>query len=175
MKKILSGDITGVCYNCLNGFHDGCDHSCSCEEENHKAWWWKPDINTDGDMYGSILKVQDFHSSFGVPIKDEPEIPADRVELRHRILQEEVNELHEAMKKGDIVETLDALCDILYVTFGTAHETGLAWYLEEAFNEVHESNMSKLDENGIPILREDGKVLKSNRYHKPDLKKILYP
>jgi predicted HAD superfamily Cof-like phosphohydrolase len=84
-----------------------------------------------------------------------------------------VLELHEAWSNKDIVEVADAITDCLYILFGTAIEFGLQDKLEDFFDEVHGSNMSKLDENGKPIYRNDGKVLKSEKYYKPDLKKIL--
>ena len=126
-------------------------------------------------MRNEIEAVRNWHKKFCVPIKNVPEIPADRVEMRHNILQEEVNELHEAMMAGNKEQTLDALCDIIFVVFGTALETGLAGCLPEAFDEVYYSNMSKLDENGNPIVREDGKILKSNLFRKPNLKHFLKP
>jgi predicted HAD superfamily Cof-like phosphohydrolase len=88
-------------------------------------------------------------------------------------LQEEVLELHEAWSNEDIVEVADAITDCLYILFGTAIEFGLQDKLEALFDEVHGSNMSKLDENGKPIYRNDGKVLKSENYYKPNLKKII--
>ena len=88
-------------------------------------------------------------------------------------MQEEVIELHEAWSNKDIVEVADAITDCLYILIGTAIEFGLQDKLEDLFDEVHGSNMSKLDENGKPIYRNDGKVMKSANYYKPDLKKIL--
>jgi predicted HAD superfamily Cof-like phosphohydrolase len=93
--------------------------------------------------------------------------------LRYNLLKEENEEYLEACKRGDLVEIADALGDLLYITYGTILKHGLQHKIEEVFDEIHRSNMSKLDENGQPIFREDGKVLKSNRYFKPDIKKIL--
>lgn len=122
----------------------------------------------------TLNKVQEFHEAFGVNIEEEPIIPSkERCDLRQKILQEEVNELNEAWKKGDLVEVADAIADIHYVLMGTVLEFGLQDKYEEIITEVHRSNMSKLDENGQPIYREDGKVIKSKLYTKPDLQTIL--
>ncbi|HEU4716826.1 MAG TPA: nucleoside triphosphate pyrophosphohydrolase family protein, partial [Bacteroidia bacterium] len=79
----------------------------------------------------------------------------------------------EACRRGDIVEIADALGDLLYITFGTILRHGLQYKIEEVFDEIHRSNMSKLDESGKPVFREDGKVMKSERYFRPDIKSIL--
>jgi len=122
----------------------------------------------------TLNKVQEFHEAFAVNIEEEPIIPSkERCDLRQKILQEEVNELNEAWKKGDLVEVADAIADIHYVLMGTVLEFGLQDKYEEIIAEVHRSNMSKLDENGQPIYREDGKVIKSKLYTKPDLQTIL--
>jgi predicted HAD superfamily Cof-like phosphohydrolase len=122
----------------------------------------------------TLNKVQEFHEAFGVNIEEEPIIPSkERCDLRQKILQEEVNELNEAWKKGDLVEVADAIADIHYVLMGTVLEFGLQDKYEEIIAEVHRSNMSKLDENGQPIYRKDGKVIKSKLYTKPDLQTIL--
>ena len=93
--------------------------------------------------------------------------------LRYNLLKEENEEYLDACKRGDMVEIADALGDLLYITYGTILKHGLQHKIEEVFDEIHRSNMSKLDENGKPIFREDGKVLKSQLYFKPDIKKIL--
>ena len=93
--------------------------------------------------------------------------------MRQRLLQEEVLELHEAWSNKDIVEVADAITDCLYILFGTAIEFGLQDKLEEFFDEVHGSSMSKLNEYGRPMYRNDGKVMKGPYYYKPNLKKIL--
>lgn len=121
-----------------------------------------------------IDQVREFHEAFGIPIKPKPEIPStDRIDLRHNILIEEVEELRNAMLRGDLVETADGIIDCLYVIIGTAHECGMQDYIIQMFDEVHRSNMTKLDDNGKPIYREDGKVMKSKRFTRPDLKTIL--
>ena len=121
-----------------------------------------------------IKKVLEFHTAFNIPIGNAPKlINADRAEMRQRILQEEVDELWSAINENDIVEIADGIVDAIYILLGTAIEYGLHEKLETMFNEVHRSNMSKLDENGNPIYREDGKVLKGPNFSKPDLKSIL--
>ena len=125
-------------------------------------------------MKKQVKQVEDFQKAFGGFIGEGPSFPPlDRCVLRQRLLQEEVLELHEAWSNKDIVEVADAITDCLYILYGTAIEFGLQEKLEELFDEVHGSNMSKLDENGKPIYRNDGKVMKGANYYKPDLKKIL--
>jgi predicted HAD superfamily Cof-like phosphohydrolase len=122
----------------------------------------------------ALEKVNEFHEAFGVNIEKAPTIPAKvRCELRQNIIQEEVDELKAAWESGNLVEVADALADIHYLVMGTVLEFGLQDKYSEIFNEVHRSNMSKLDENGKPIYREDGKVIKSNLYSRPDIGKIL--
>ncbi len=93
--------------------------------------------------------------------------------LRYNLMKEENEEYLEAAKNKDIVEIADALGDQLYILCGTILKHGLQDKIEEVFEEIQRSNMSKLDENGKPIFREDGKILKSDRYFKPDIKTIL--
>lgn len=100
-------------------------------------------------------------------------IPDPEIAVRLALMQEELDEYRLAAAQGDIVEVADALTDLLYVVFGTMIAHGLDQAAEEMFDEVHRSNMSKLDENGMPIYRADGKVLKSERFTGPDLIKIL--
>ena len=92
--------------------------------------------------------------------------------LRINLIKEELDELIEAMNKKDLVEVADALTDILYVTYGAGHAFGIN--LDDCFEEVQNSNMSKLDENGKPIYNEHGKVMKGPNYFKPNLKKIIF-
>lgn len=121
----------------------------------------------------TIDMVRAFHDAFGVDTLDTPALPKERAELRLSLLKEELSELEEAINKGDIVEALDALTDLQYVLDGTYLEFGFGGYKSEAFSEVHYSNMSKLGEDGKPIYREDGKILKGPNYWKPNLKKML--
>jgi len=123
----------------------------------------------------SILKVKEFHKKFLVPYNNYVTlINKDRYMLRYSLIKEELDEYLEACENKDIVKIADALGDLLYVVYGTIVEHGLQDYIEDVFNEIHRSNMSKLDENGKPIFREDGKVLKGKNYFSPDLKSILF-
>ena len=113
-----------------------------------------------------------FMSTFGQEVKEKAEFPDnDTIVLRLELIQEELNELREAIGNADIVEVADALTDILYVTYGAGHAFGID--LDKCFQEVQESNMSKLDHNGDPIYREDGKVMKGPNYFQPDLTSIV--
>ncbi len=117
-------------------------------------------------------KVRIFMETFGQEVKREPELPDDETsKLRLELIAEELGELEEAIANKDLVEIADALTDILYVTYGAGHAFGLD--LDACFREVQRSNMSKLGEDGKPIYREDGKVLKGSNYSEPDLKKTL--
>jgi predicted HAD superfamily Cof-like phosphohydrolase len=122
-----------------------------------------------------IKSVEEFHDVFKIGNRYEPTgtVPPEEAMLRHNLLKEENEEYLEACKNGDVVEIADALGDLLYITFGTILRHGLQHKIEEVFDEIHRSNMSKLDENGKPIFREDGKVLKSEKYFRPDIKSIL--
>lgn len=121
-----------------------------------------------------LEKVQAFHGAFSIPVEKKPIIPAgSRCTLRQNILQEEVDELKNAWESGNLIEVADALADIHYVLMGTVLEFGLQDKYADIFEEVHRSNMSKLDENGKPIYREDGKVIKSVLYSKPEIENII--
>lgn len=125
-------------------------------------------------MKKQIEQVAEFQKAFNSPVNDQPtNLDFDRAMLRKRLIEEEVGELSVATVKNDHVEILDAIIDSMYILIGTAHEYGVAKYLEKAFDEVHASNMSKLDRDGKPLFREDGKVMKSENYFKPNLKKII--
>ena len=121
----------------------------------------------------NLQKVKEFHEIYNLPVLKKIQIPKDRVNMRLDILTEELNELKEAVENNDIVEVFDALIDIEYLIHGTALEFGLQDYMQDGFNEVHRSNMSKLDLDGNPIYREDGKVLKGPNYSPPNLSSIL--
>ena len=126
-------------------------------------------------MKETIKKVEIFHEAFKQKNGTGPALlDQSAFELRHRLMDEENDEYLEACTKEDIVEIADALGDQLYILCGTILKHGLQHKIEEVFNEIHLSNMSKLDPNGEPILREDGKIMKSNRYFKPDIAKIVY-
>lgn len=117
-------------------------------------------------------KVRNFMETFGQDVRTSPEVPdAETVSLRIELIAEEVEELWNACENKDIVEIADALTDILYVTYGAGHAFGID--LDKCFDEVQRSNMSKLGEDGNPIYREDGKVMKGPNYSEPDLKSVL--
>ena len=117
-------------------------------------------------------KVKTFMNTYGQEVKTIPEFPDSKiVKLRIDLIQEELNELKEAINNKDIIEVADALTDILYVTYGAGHSFGVD--LDSCFNEVQNSNMSKLGEDGKPIYNESGKVMKGPKYFKPNIKKII--
>lgn len=121
-----------------------------------------------------IQAVADFHNAFQIGNNDRPiAISKEEALLRYTLMREENEEYLEAAQKGDLVEIADALGDQLYILLGTILRHGLQHKIEEVFDEIHRSNMSKLDENGQPIYREDGKVMKSALYFKPNIKSIL--
>ena len=117
-------------------------------------------------------KVGIFMKTFGQEVKTKAELSNNKInELRISLINEELEELKKAIKDNDILEVADALTDILYVAYGAGHAFGIN--LDKCFNEVQESNMSKLDENGKPIYNEHGKVMKGPKYFKPDLSKFV--
>ena len=125
-------------------------------------------------MKAQINKVRAFHNAFKQENGIIPtNLDAKDFELRHRLMAEENDEYLEACKNNDLIGIADALGDQLYILCGTILKHGLQNKIEDVFNEIHESNMSKLDEDGKPIFREDGKILKSNNYFKPDLTKFI--
>ena len=116
--------------------------------------------------------VKVFMRTFGQEIKDKPSFPSTKItQLRYSLIQEELNELKEAIDKNNLKEVADALTDILYVTYGAGHAFGIN--LDACFTEVQSSNMSKLGKDGKPIYNEHGKVLKGPTYFKPDLSKFV--
>ena len=117
-------------------------------------------------------KVGIFMKTFGQEVKTKPSFSSDKInKLRLDLIKEELTELNEAMNNKDLLEVADALTDILYVTYGAGHAFGIN--LDKCFEEIQNSNMSKLDENGKPIYNEHGKVMKGPNYFKPNLKKII--
>ena len=124
-----------------------------------------------------LESVKLFHQKFNINYLNEPKanIPDEIKELRFKLMEEENLEYLKATKENDIVEIADALGDMLYILCGTIISHGLQNKIEEIFQEIQSSNMSKLGENGKPIYREDGKVLKGPNYFKPDIRKILKP
>ena len=117
-------------------------------------------------------KVGVFMKTFGQEIKNKPSFSTKKInQLRISLIQEEVDELKEAMANNDLLEVADALTDLLYVTYGAGHAFGID--LDKCFNEVQNSNMSKLGEDGRPIYNDKGKVMKGPNYFKPDLNKFV--
>ena len=120
----------------------------------------------------NFSKVGTFMKTFGQEVKENPSFSTDKInKLRIDLIKEELDELTEAMKNKDLLEVADALTDILYVTYGAGHALGID--LDKCFDEVQNSNMSKLGEDGKPIYNESGKVMKGSNYFKPNLKKII--
>tara|TARA_B100001939_G_C16497172_1_gene427996 strand:+ start:26 stop:397 length:372 start_codon:yes stop_codon:yes gene_type:complete len=120
----------------------------------------------------NFLKVKEFMKTFGQEVLSKPALPENKIiKLRLDLIKEELNELEDAIKNKNLVEIADALTDILYVTYGAGHAFGIN--LDSCFDEVQNSNMSKLDENGNPIYNENGKVLKGPNYFEPNLKKFI--
>ena len=117
-------------------------------------------------------KVGVFMKTFGQEIKNKPSFSTEKInQLRISLIQEEVDELKDAMANNDLLEVADALTDLLYVTYGAGHAFGID--LDKCFNEVQNSNMSKLGEDGKPIYNELGKVMKGPNYFKPNLSKFV--
>ena len=120
----------------------------------------------------NFQKVGIFMKTFGQEVKTKSSFTTDKIHnLRINLIKEELVELEEAINKRDLIEVADALTDILYVTYGAGHAFGIN--LDKCFDEVQNSNMSKLDENGKPTYNEFGKVMKGPKYFKPDLSKCL--
>ena len=121
----------------------------------------------------NFSKVGTFMKTFGQEVKTKPSLSTEKInKLRLDLIKEELEELTEAMKNKDLLEVADALTDILYVTYGAGHAFGID--LDKCFEEVQNSNMSKLDENAKPIYNDAGKVMKGPNYFKPDLSKFVY-
>jgi predicted HAD superfamily Cof-like phosphohydrolase len=117
-------------------------------------------------------KVKTFMETFGQEVKTKPSFSTDKINnLRYELIKEELDELKVAMENKDLLEVADALTDILYVTYGAGHAFGIN--LDKCFEEVQNSNMSKLDDDGKPIYNEFGKVMKGPKYFRPDLTKFV--
>lgn len=120
----------------------------------------------------NFMKVKKFMDTFGQEVKSKPEYAGiDVCALRYELIREELQELYDAMGQKDMVEIADALTDLLYVVYGAGHSFGID--LDACFQHVHDSNMSKLGEDGKPIYREDGKILKGPNYWAPDMKQFV--
>jgi len=126
-------------------------------------------------MKDKIAAVHQFHSAFGLGIENSPTAQLGEAKnlLRYKLMREENEEYLEAANAGDLVEIADALGDMLYILCGTIIEHGMQDKIEEVFEEIQRSNMSKLGADGKPIYREDGKVLKGPNYFKPNIEAIL--
>ncbi|MFA7445204.1 MAG: nucleoside triphosphate pyrophosphohydrolase family protein [Flavobacteriaceae bacterium] len=126
-------------------------------------------------MEKQLKAVEIFHTTYGLGVSPTPkaDLGAEKNQLRFNLMKEENEEYLEAVQNKDIVEVADALGDMLYILCGTILEHGLQHKIEEVFDEIQRSNMSKLGEDGKPIYREDGKVMKGPNYFKPDFTKIL--
>lgn len=126
-------------------------------------------------MQKQINAVKEFHSTFKIDFNESPTaiLGERKHELRYNLMKEENEEYLEAVQNNDLTEIADALGDMMYILCGTILEHGLQDKIEAVFDEIQRSNMSKLDENGSPIYREDGKVLKGPNYFKPDFSIIL--
>ena len=126
-------------------------------------------------MKKQLNHVEKFHDTFGIPNEYTPKVTIsnDLIDLRFKLMAEENEEYLEAAKNGDLVEVADALGDMMYILCGTILSHGMQHKIEEVFEEIQRSNMSKLGEDGKPIYREDGKVLKGPNYFKPNIAKII--
>ena len=120
----------------------------------------------------NFQKVKTFMQTFGQEVKSRPSFSTEKInQLRYNLINEELEELKQAILNKDLLETADALTDILYVTYGAGNAFGID--LDKCFEEVQNSNMSKLGEDGKPIYNEAGKVMKGPKYYKPDLSKFV--
>ena len=126
-------------------------------------------------MKEKIKAVQEFHEAFGIGFKTEPvaKLSDQKLQLRFDLMDEENKEYLEAARNDDLIEVADALGDMLYILCGTIIEHGMQDKIEEVFDEIQRSNMSKLGADGKPIYREDGKVMKGPNYFKPRIAEIL--
>ena len=126
-------------------------------------------------MKKQMNAVKDFHDTFGLNYNDSPTVDLEKkiIELRFNLMKEENEEYIEAARNNDIVEVADALGDMLYILCGTIIEHGMSDIIEDVFDEIQKSNMSKLGADGKPIYREDGKVMKGPNYFKPNFSKFF--
>lgn len=126
-------------------------------------------------MNKPLKAVKEFHEAFGLPVEEKPTValPEALLKLRFHLMKEENEEYLEAVQNGDLIEMADALGDMLYILCGTIISHGMQDLIENIFDEIQKSNMSKLGADGKPIYREDGKVMKGPNYFKPDIAKVL--
>ena len=158
------------------------ENHCKCDCKNdlsgakHISYFYaKLTENGIIKMKNKIKAVEEFHNSFGLGVSEDmiADLGAAKNTLRFNLMDEENKEYLEAAQNNDLVEVADALGDMLYILCGTILEHGMQYKIEEVFNEIQRSNMSKLGEDGKPIYREDGKVLKGPNYSKPNIGVIL--
>lgn len=152
-------------------------------EESALNHWYVNVADPDDDFGGELLlppaavnrmqaQVRGFHEAFGAPVADEPQlIKTERADLRYALILEELHEYGDAYEVGNLTEIADALGDLLYVVFGAAIEHGIN--LQPVVDEIHRSNMSKLGDDGKPVYRADGKILKGPTYSPPNLEPVL--
>ena len=146
----------------------------SCAE--HISYFYaKLTENSIIKMKNKIKAVKEFHNSFGLGVSEDmiADLGKAKNNLRFNLMDEENKEYLEAAQNNDLIEVADALGDMLYILCGTILEHGMQYKIEEVFNEIQRSNMSKLGADGKPIYREDGKVLKGPNYFKPNIETIL--
>ena len=126
-------------------------------------------------MKKQLNAVKDFHDTFGLNYNDSPTVDLEKkiIDLRFNLMKEENEEYIEAARNNDIIEVADALGDMLYILCGTIIEHGMSDIIEDVFDEIQKSNMSKLGSDGKPIFREDGKVMKGPNYFKPNFSKFF--
>ena len=126
-------------------------------------------------MKKQMNAVKDFHDTFGLSYNDSPTVSLEKkiIELRYNLMKEENEEYIQAARKNDIIEVADALGDMLYILCGTIIEHGMSDIIEDVFDEIQKSNMSKLGADGKPIYRDDGKVMKGPNYFKPNFSKFF--
>jgi len=126
-------------------------------------------------MKNKLKAVEEFHQAFGLGVKHKPiaKLPENKLKLRFDLMAEENEEYFVADKQNDLIEVADALGDMLYILCGTILEHGMQYKIEEVFEEIQRSNMSKLGADGKPIYREDGKVMKGPNYFKPQISDII--
>ena len=126
-------------------------------------------------MRNQLKSVKIFHEAFGVKISNKPTLKLSKhtLKLRHSLMQEENNEYLKAVEEKNLIEVADALGDMLYILCGTILTHGFQNIIEDIFDEIQSSNMSKLGDDGKPIYRNDGKVLKGPNYKKPNINKII--
>ncbi len=151
-----------------------CKYDLSCAE--HISYFYaKLTENGKLKMKNKINAVREFHNSFGLGVSEimVADLGEAKNKLRFNLMDEENREYLDAAQNNDLVEVADALGDMLYILCGTILEHGMQYKIEEVFNEIQRSNMSKLGANGKPIYREDGKVLKGPNYFKPNIQAIL--